>query len=294
MVAREGVCYNVRMDRHPLKIWRCRGRDVSLGAPLVMGIVNVTPDSFHAAARTPGTDAAVARGVRLARAGAAILDVGGESTRPGAEPVDAAAEIARVVPVLAALREALPGILLSVDTRHAATARAALAVGADIVNDVDGCAPDPGMARAIAETGAGYVLMHSRGDPATMDGLTDYADVVGEVEAALREASARLAAAGADPRQIVWDPGLGFAKTHADSWRLLEATGRLAADFPVLIGASRKRFLAPGLDAAARGPASVAAARRAVALGAAGVRVQDVAQTVAALRREGWGAGTRA
>lgn len=272
------------MQKQAPNVWKCRGRPVACDPPLVMGIVNVTPDSFYPASRMGAPERAVAHGLRLAAEGADILDVGGESTRPGASPVSPEEEIGRVVPVIRALAAALPDTLLSVDTRHAAVAKAALEAGAHILNDVAGCDPDAGMWELVAESGAGYVLTHARGTPQTMDSLTDYADVVAEVRAALRVATERLAALGADPAQIVWDPGLGFAKTHADSWRLLGATARLAAGGrPVLIGASRKRFLG-GEDAAARGPASVGAALWAAAQGACAVRVHDVAETVQALR----------
>lgn len=243
-----------------------------------MGILNVTPDSFFADSRVEGVRAAVARGEALLAAGAGILDVGGESTRPGAAPVSPEEEAARVVPAIRALAAAFPEAVLSVDTRHTAVARAAVAAGAHIVNDVAGCAPEPGMWELVAETGAGYVMTHARGTPETMDALTAYADVVGEVEAALREATARLVALGARRGQIAWDPGLGFAKTHADSWRLLGATARFAASgHAVVIGASRKRFL--GGEAQGRGPASVGAALWAASQGAAAVRVHDVAET---------------
>lgn len=263
----------------------CRGRAVRLRGPLVMAIVNATPDSFFAGSRTPSPEEAVARGAACFRAGADIVDVGGESTRPGAAEVPAAEEAARVVPVVRGLREACPEGLISVDTRHSAVARAALEAGADIVNDVAGLTPEPGMAAAVAASGAGYVLTHARGwTPRGLEGVRGAANIVAEVEAALAGAAARLEAAGVGRRQIAWDPGLGFEKTHEDSWRLLGATARFAAgEAPFVVGASRKRFLG-GEEASARGSASVGAALWAAACGADVVRVHDVAETVGALR----------
>lgn len=267
--------------------WMCGKKKVALDRPLVMAIVNVTPDSFYAGSRVPECGDAVTRGIEAVAAGADILDVGGESTRPGAAPVPLDEELRRVVPVTEALRAALPETLLSVDTRHTEVARAALSAGADIINDVSGCAPDAGMWETVAERGAGYVLMHARGNPETMDALTDYGDVVEQVLAELADGLRRLTAMGADRRQILIDPGLGFAKTHADSLRLLAATPRFAALGPTLVAASRKRFLGDitgQREAAGRGAASVAAALCAAAGGAAAVRVHDVRETVDALR----------
>ncbi len=261
---------------------------MTFGTPLVMGIVNATPDSFYAGSRTPGAEEAIVRGRRLVAEGAAGLDVGGESTRPGADPVAPEEEAARVVPVIRGLRAACPGTLLSVDTRRTAVARAALEAGADIVNDGSGCTPDEGMWELVAASGAGYVLMHMRGDPTTMDSLTAYGDVVTAVAGALVSCAGRLEATGAHPEQIALDPGLGFAKTHRDSLRLLAATARFAAlPYPWLVAASRKRFLGEAAgcpDAEARGPASVGAALWAISEGADMVRVHDVRETVQAVR----------
>lgn len=276
--------------------WKCGKKAVALNSPLIMGIVNVTPDSFHAASRVSAEEA-VERALRMADDGADILDVGGESRRPGAEPVSADEELRRVIPVIEGLRRVGRDLLISVDTRHTAVAREAFAAGADIVNDVSGCEPDAGMWEFVAASGAGYVLMHARGNPQTMDGLTDYGgDAVEAVLAALADCVDRLVALGADRRQILFDPGLGFAKTSADSLRLLAAVPRLAALGPTLIAASRKRFLGALTghpEAAGRGAASVAAALCAVAGGAVAVRVHDVRETadalkvLAAVRKEG-------
>ncbi len=270
------------------KLWRCRGRTLSFGMPLVMGIVNATPDSFFADARTPDCEAAIARGLQLLDEGATVLDVGGESTRPGAEPVSPEEECARVVPVIRGLRAARPEAILSIDTRHTMVAQAALEAGAECINDVSGCAPERGMWELVMASGAGYVLMHSRGTPQTMDALTDYDDVVAEVAETLRSCAAQLEATGIHPDQVMLDPGLGFAKTAHDSLRVLAATAHFAAlPYPLLVAASRKRFLgvvADEADVAARGPVSVGAALWALHSGANLVRVHDVRETVQAVR----------
>lgn len=270
-----------------VKHWQCRGREAVFTRPWVMGIVNVTPDSFYSGSRVPGAEEAIARGVAFHQAGAQVLDIGGESTRPGAEAVSIEAEIARVVPVVAGLRAAVPEAFLSVDTRRTAVARAAIEAGADIINDVAACEPDAGMAELVAETGVGYILMHARGTPQTMDGLTDYRDVVAEVEAELLRVAGELARVGVRAEQVMLDPGLGFAKTHPGSLKLLAETARFARlPYPYLVAASRKRFLGEITGRAAaeeRGPASVGAALWAIAQGADMVRVHDVAETVDAL-----------
>lgn len=266
------------MQRKADKIWMCRGRAVRLRGPEVMAIVNVTPDSFFAGSRAASAEDAAARGAAAFEAGALIVDIGGESTRPGAAAVSIEEEIARVTPAIQALRRACPEGLISVDTRRTAVARAALEAGADIVNDVQGLNPDAGMAALLAETGAGYVLMHGRGWTPRGE-VADRADAVAEIESELAAAVARLAEAGVDVRQVALDPGLGFEKSHADSWRLVGATARFAAgERPWLVAASRKRFL--GGTAAA----SVGVALWSAAQGADLVRVHDVAETAGALR----------
>lgn len=223
------------------------------GPTRVMGVVNVTPDSFSDGGSWLDPEAAIAHGRALAAAGADILDIGGESTRPGARRVPVDEEIARVVVVIETL--AREGYVVSVDTVNAATARAAVAAGARIVNDVSGGLADPAMARAVAQTGALYVAQHWRGTPETMDQLAVYDDVVGEVLAELDERVAALLAAGVDRAQIVLDPGLGFAKNAAQNWELLRRVDELMAHgYPLLVGASRKRFLA-GTMAPVRGSA---------------------------------------
>ncbi len=249
-----------------------------------MGVVNVTPDSFSDGGRWDTTELAVAHGRQLLAQGADILDIGGQSTRPGAAAVTGEEERSRVLPVIRALAEA--DAVVSVDTLHADTAAAAVAAGARIINDVSGGLADPGMHQVVAQAGVVYICQHWRGDPATMDTLTDYGPggVVAGVEAELRERLAELAAAGVRAEQIVIDPGLGFAKTHAQSWQLLAATRRLTEDLghPVLVGASRKRFLAAvtvpeaAADPLARDAATTATTALAAAAGAWAVRVHEV------------------
>ena len=261
------------------------------GRALVMGVVNVTPDSFSDGGRWITTDLAVAHGRQLIAQGADLLDVGGESTRPGARRVDPAEEQNRVLPVIREL--AGSGVVVSVDTIHAATAAAAIEAGAVIVNDVSGGLADPAMAAVLADAGVVYICQHWRGDPRTMDGLTDYGgDVLAGVEAELRTRLDHLADAGLADEQVVIDPGLGFAKTHEQSWRLLAATARLREDLrrPVLIGASRKRFLALALpddvaaDPLARDAATAATTALAAAAGAWAVRVHEVPASRDAVR----------
>ena len=253
-----------------------------------MGIVNVTPDSFSDGGRFASTAAAVAHGVQLAADGAACLDVGGESSRPGADDVDEAVELARVVPVLEGLRAALgDAVRLSVDTRQAAVARAACAAGATLVNDVSGT-----LAPVAAELGAGYVVMHRKGDAKTMQAAPHYDDVVAEVVASL---AARAADAVADGVHEVWlDPGIGFGKTAEHNWRLLAHLDEVVAlGHPVLVGASRKAFLGAvlaasdrvdAIDVDDRREASLSVATWAMLHGVAMVRVHDVRMTVHAAR----------
>ena len=253
------------------------------GRTLVMGIVNVTPDSFSDGGRWATVDLAAAHGHQLMAQGADLVDVGGESTRPGAQRVETDEERERVIPVIRAL--AAEGVPVSVDTIHAATARAAVEAGAVIVNDVSGGLADPDMHPLVAEAGVVYVCQHWRGNPETMNGLTDYAgDVVGGVEAELRERLTSLRAAGVRDEQLVVDPGLGFAKTHPQSWELLAATARLREDLglPVLIGSSRKRFLAGAVtpevatEPLARDDVTAATTALAALAGAWAVRVHEV------------------
>ncbi|MBI5070721.1 MAG: dihydropteroate synthase [Deltaproteobacteria bacterium] len=247
--------------------------------PFLMGVVNVTPDSFSDGGRYLDPAAAVARAERLLAEGADLLDLGGESTRPGAPEVPEAEEIRRVVPVVQALRARGVGAPISVDTRKPAVARAALDAGADLVNDVAGLSA-PGMVELVAERDAPAVLMHMRGTPADMQRHTGYRDVVEEVVAELSAALARAVARGVRPERVILDPGLGFAKTAGQTAELLANLPRLAAlGRPLLVGPSRKSFLGAlaGVPVEERLPATLAAVTAAVLGGAVFVRVHDVA-----------------
>ena len=253
---------------------------------LIMGILNVTPDSFSDGGRWAATDAAIAHGLQLHDDGADLIDVGGESTRPGATRVSPLDEQARVLPVITEL--ARHGLTVSVDTLNASTARAAAAAGAGIINDVSGGLADEAMASVAAHSGLTYVAMHWRGHAQQMGALTDYDDVVTEVRHALEERVAVLERAGVARNRLVLDPGLGFAKRAEHDWALLAHLDALTAvGLPVLVGASRKRFLAEVMPAGTPStgrdlPTAVVSVLSAQA-GAWAVRVHDVAGTRAAL-----------
>ncbi|MFG3300634.1 dihydropteroate synthase [Micromonospora chersina] len=259
-------------------------------APVVMGVLNVTPDSFSDGGRYADLDAAVAHGVRLRAAGAGLVDVGGESTRPGADRVDAETEIARVLPVIRELSAA--GIPVSIDTSRARVAEAVLAAGADVVNDVSGGLADPDMARVVRDAGCPWVLMHWRGHSREMRDLARYTDVVADVRAELSRRVDEALAAGVAADRIIVDPGLGFAKTAAHNWELSARLPELVdLGFPLLFGSSRKSYLGRLLadpdgnprPTAEREAATVATSVLAVAAGAWGVRVHDVRATADAL-----------
>lgn len=276
-----------RLDRAPLRlrfadgaVWDFRDR------PRLMAILNVTPDSFSDGGRYRDPAAALARAERCLAEGADLLDVGGESTRPGAAPVDEEAETRRVLPVLASLRARFPSARLSVDTRRAAVARRALEAGADLINDIS-AGSDPAMLPLAAAAGVPVALMHMRGEPATMQHDTRYRDLVGEVAAALEAAAGRAREAGVADDRILLDPGLGFGKAAEGNELLLRQFGALRSlGFPLLVGASRKAFLGrlTGVsDPAARLAGSLAAAVVAALRGAAMLRVHDVGATREAL-----------
>jgi len=255
---------------------------------LVMGILNLTPDSFSDGGRLHGVDGAVRAAGRMLAQGADLLDLGGQSTRPGAEEIGAEREIERVLPVLKAIRAAHPDAVLSVDTFRAPVAAAALAAGADWINDVGGGQRDPEILKLVAAAGCPYVLMHSRGDSQTMDGLAVYGDVVAEVHQELLQATERALATGVRAEQLIWDPGLGFAKTTAQNLTLLRGLAELRAEgFPLLVGPSRKRFIGavlaePRPRARLWGTAAVCV--QAIAAGAAILRVHDVGPVVQTAR----------
>ncbi|MBX0299428.1 dihydropteroate synthase [Cryobacterium sp. 1639] len=253
---------------------------------LVMGVLNVTPDSFSDGGRWASTESAVRHALQLRDEGADLIDVGGESTRPGATRVAAEVEQDRVLPVIAELKR--HGIRTSVDTLNAQTAERAVAAGADIINDVSGGLADPAMAAVVARAGVPYIAMHWRAHAGTMDTLSTYDDVVATVVAELTERVTALQAAGVRRDQIILDPGLGFSKDAEQNWRVFARLDAFAPlGLPVMVGASRKRFLAGVLPADAAVlerdlPTAVLSVLAAQA-GAWAVRVHDVAGTRTAL-----------
>ena len=265
-------------------------KDLPTDRTLVMAILNVTPDSFSDGGKHATPDTAIAAGLRMFYAGADIIDVGGESTRPGAEEVSPEEEQRRVLPVIAALVKA--GALVSVDTTHVSTAAAALEAGAAIINDVSGLSIEPGMAELVASIGAPYVLTHRRGDARTMDSLTEYSDVADDVVSELIGVRDKLYAAGVTPEQVILDPGIGFSKTDEQNWELLRNLDRLGAlGHKVLVGASRKRFLGTLLTVAGkaaapeeRDAATAAVTAICAAGGAWAVRVHDVGPNLDAVK----------
>ncbi len=270
----------------------CGGRVLDLGRTAVMGILNVTPDSFSDGGLFRGRDAAVRHAEDMVRAGADVIDVGGESSRPGAEPVSLQQELDRVLPVVEVLAGAL-SVPVSIDTTKPEVMRAAVSAGAGLVNDISALRA-PGALETAAELGVPVCLVHMRGEPRTMQQDPVYDDVVAEVAQFLGERRAACVAAGIDPQRLLVDPGIGFGKTAAHNLALLRGLERLAAlGAPVLVGLSRKSFLGriPGLPPGERVHASVALALFAVERGARIVRVHDVAPTVQALRAFAWAVG---
>jgi len=265
------------------------GRALALDHPVLIGIVNVTPDSFSDGGRFTSVDRAVAQAERLVADGCELLDVGGESTRPGAAPVSPAEEIARVGPVVEQLvRRGLGPV--SVDTRKAAVARVALAAGAAVINDVSGLAFDPGLVEVVSQGGAGVIVMHMRGTPDTMDSRAVYAHVAAEVAAELGAAAARAESGGVARERIVVDPGFGFAKVPEHNFRLLdELASVVGLGYPVAVGPSRKRFLgaATGRAVDDRDRATAVACALAWERGARLFRVHDAALACEALRVAG-------
>lgn len=255
---------------------------VGVQRTLVMSVLNVTPDSFSDGGRYVEVDVALAHALEQVAAGADIIDVGGESTRPGAQRIAADEELRRVMPVIERL--VARGVVVSIDTMRSEVAAAAVAAGAGLVNDVSGGLADPGMHALVAGLEVPYIAMHWRGHSTDMARLATYGDVVADVCAELRDRLDELAAAGVDPARVILDPGLGFAKSPAHNWALLAAFPELAAlGHPVLIGASRKRFLGELLGDAGqlrpldgRDAATDAVTALAAAAGAWAVRVHDV------------------
>ena len=250
--------------------------------PAVMGVINLTPDSFSDGGRFNREDLALNEASRQLRDGAQVLDLGAQSTRPGAVDVGAEEELSRLLPCLQSIRAAHPETILSVDTFLAPVARAALEAGADWINDVSGGSRDPAMLSLVADAGCPYVLMHSRGDSQTMDDCTDYGEqgVVAGVLHELRLSTDRALQAGLSREQLIWDPGLGFAKTTDQNLQLIRQLDELQQDgIPLLLGPSRKRFIGAVLDqprSKARIWGTAAVCARAVEAGVHVVRVHDV------------------
>ena len=254
----------------------------------VMGVINITPDSFSDGGRFIRIEAALQEATRQLRQGADVIDLGAQSTRPGAKEVGAGEECKRLLPVLTAIRKRWPEVLISVDTFLAPVAEAALECGASWINDVSGGRRDPDLLRVVADAGCPVVLMHSRGNSTTMDELTDYSDLIEEVKAGLRDRTDSAIAAGIKEDQIIWDPGLGFAKTHEQNLSLLSSLEQLTCEpRPLLVGPSRKRFIGAVLDEPrpkARLWGTAAVACRCAQAGVALVRVHDVGPIAQTLR----------
>jgi dihydropteroate synthase len=253
---------------------------------LIMGVVNVTPDSFSDGGQFLEPEAAVAHGLRLVEEGAGILDIGGESTRPGAEAVEEKEELRRVIPVIEKLSE-VAGVPVSIDTTKPGVGKAALLAGASIVNDVGANRAEPAMWQVVAEFGAGYVCMHMQATPQTMQVKPFYADVVGEVREFFLERIQRLKDCGVKEEQLILDPGIGFGKTVEHNLELIGLLGSFVSlARPVLLGVSRKSFMGKllGVGLAKRLPASLACTCVAVEAGVQIIRTHDVAATVQAVR----------
>jgi dihydropteroate synthase len=276
---------------HPQHTLNCKGRLLTLDRPLVMGILNLTPDSFFEGSRVQNGAGLLARAGQMLAEGADILDIGGMSSRPGSDVVSEEEELKRVLPAIEALHRRFPQAILSADTVRASVARQAVEAGASMINDISAGRLDEAMYETVAALRVPYVLMHMQGTPRTMQDAPRYHDVVAEVTDHLVQRAETARAAGVV--EIYLDPGIGFGKTAAHNWALLAAVPRLVATgWPVAIGTSRKAFLGQLLGSVDGAPApvedrlegSVATAVRAVLDGAALVRVHDVGATVGALR----------
>lgn len=264
------------------------GRRLTYDRMAVMGILNVTPDSFYAGSRRQGTDAVLAQAERMLADGAAILDIGGESTRPGADPVTAEEERARVLPAVEQVKRRFPEAVVSVDTYRASLAREALAVGADIINDISAMQADPGMLQAVVDTGAPIILMHMRGVPKNMQTQCQYDNVVQEVAASLDERARLLRDRGIGPDKIILDPGIGFAKDTPQNLALIQGLNALTgSEYPVLMAASRKTVIGQvlgGLPPEERLEGTLSISAASVYAGAELVRVHDVRENVRLIR----------
>jgi dihydropteroate synthase len=265
-------------------MWKLRTRSLDVSQGLIMGVINVTPDSFSDGGINLDPSVAVAAGLQMAEAGADLVDVGGESTRPGASPVDDVEEIRRVVPVVTALAAA--GLVVSVDTSKPDVARVALEAGAEVVNDVTAAASE-GMVDVVSASGAGLIMMHMKGTPRTMQEDPVYEDVVAEVTQFLDDRASRALAGGVDPTSVALDPGIGFGKTATHNLQLIDGLGQLVEmGYPVVLGASRKTFLGKitGIaDPSERDGVTAVTTALGFERGARVFRVHDVAASRAAL-----------
>jgi len=266
------------------RAWRTSRRVIDLSGPVLMGVLNITPDSFYDGGRFFTRDAALSQLDRLQSEGADIIDIGGESTRPGAEPVSTDEELRRVLPAIEAAAEL--DVPISIDTTKSQVARAALDAGAEIVNDISGLRFDPELGALAAERGAGLVLMHIRGEPRTMQERVHYDDLMGELVAELDESVDRARVAGCDASQLVVDPGIGFGKTAEHNLVLIDQLERIVGmGYPVLVGPSRKSFIGKALHLRIdqRLEATIAACVVSLLRGARIFRVHDVAAVRRAL-----------
>jgi len=267
------------------EVWRTSRRSIDVSRPVLMGILNVTPDSFSDGGRYFDPDDAVAQAERMIEQGADIVDVGGESTRPGSAPVKEDEELRRIVPVIEGLTKRLD-CPVSVDTSKSTVARRALELGAEIINDISGLRFDPGIGDLAAATGAGLVLMHIRGRPRTMQQDVHYDDLMGEIAAELERSVRQALTAGCRHEQLVVDPGIGFGKTAEHNLVIIDELERIARlGYPVLMGPSRKSFIGTtlGLDVGERVEASTAACVVGLLRGARIFRVHDVVEARRAL-----------
>lgn len=264
-------------------IFQCGRFELNLERPIIMGIVNVTPDSFSDGAAHFSADAAIAHGKMLVTQGAGILDIGGESTRPGAEAVSVADEIARVLPVIEGLREL--GVPLSIDTFKPQVMSKVLDAGADMINDIYGFR-QPGAIQAVASSPCGVCVMHMQGEPKTMQQAPEYSDLLQQVQHFLRERAHAMLAQGVSAQRIVLDPGFGFGKTAQQNYQLLRHLGDIMVDdYPWLVGMSRKSMIGhvTGGQPSERVAGSIAAALAGLARGARIIRVHDVRETADAI-----------
>ena len=276
------------LSPRPLVTELADGRLLTYEQLQVMGILNITPDSFYAGSRVAALEEVVARGGQMLAEGAAVLDIGGESTRPGSDSVSAEEELERVIPVIEALHKAYPEAILSVDTYRAATAKAALAAGAHIINDISAMEADPDMAQVVVASGAPIILMHMRGTPKNMQSNCEYKDVVEEVALYLAERAQVLVDQGVSPRKIILDPGIGFAKNVEQNLLLMRDLQVLTGlGYPVLLASSRKSTIGAVLGnvpAEERLEGTIATSLQAVYAGAQMVRVHDVQANTRAVR----------